>query len=111
MSSTVLISCLVVGLANYFFRYFPLHRVKTTVSQSRGNGPLAQVLDCIGVASICALLVVSSVPEIMQHPHKFWPTLAGLLSLILSFWRTRSIVISTLAGALVYGLIVKLMLT
>jgi hypothetical protein len=35
------------------------------------------LLDTIGIASICALLVVSSVPEILSDSHRLLPTLVG----------------------------------
>lgn len=54
-----------------------------------------------------ALLIVSSVPEIQQHTNKLLPTLIGCLTLTLCFYRTRSIVISTLLGAFCYGIAFK----
>jgi hypothetical protein len=62
------------------------------------------LLDTIGIASICALLVVSSVPEILADAHRLAPTLIGFLVLGLAFWKTRSIIIPTLLSALAYGL-------
>ena len=51
------------------------------------------LLDTIGIASICALLVVSSVPEILADAHRLAPTLIGFLVLGGAFWKTRSIII------------------
>jgi hypothetical protein len=60
------------------------------------------LLDTIGIASICALLIVSSVPEILSDSRRLLPTLVGFAVLGLAFWKTRSIIIPTLS-ALAYG--------
>ena len=62
----------------------------------------------IGIASICALLVVSSVPEILADAHRLAPTLIGFLVLGAAFWKTRSIIVPTLLSALAYGLAWKI---
>jgi hypothetical protein len=66
------------------------------------------LLDTIGIASICALLVVSSVPEILADAHRLAPTLIGFLVLGGAFWKTRSIIVPTLLSALAYGLAWKI---
>ena len=88
MSYEVLLLGLLVGVANYCFRY---------------------LLDTIGIASICALLVVSTAPEVMHDTRRFVPTLVGFAVLGASFYKTRSIIIPTLLSALAYGLAWKVM--
>lgn len=108
MSRDIVIISLVVGLANYLFRYMPLrYRASARKSENYHNRYLSRILDGIGIASICALLVVSSVPTVLHDEHKLAPTLAGFALLILVFFKTRSIVIATLSGALCYGLVFK----
>ncbi|XPE42077.1 hypothetical protein ACNKHK_17270 [Shigella flexneri] len=53
------------------------------------------LLETIGITSICALLVVSTAPEVM-HDRRFVPTLVGFVILGASFYKTRSIIIPTL---------------
>lgn len=106
MNLSVVIIGLVVGTANYVFRYLPL-RLGAKRKSSAGAGVISVLLDAIGVASICALLVVSSVPEVMRDQAKLVPTLVGFAVLTACFYRTRSIVIATLAGALCFGLAFK----
>ncbi|WP_413737270.1 L-valine transporter subunit YgaH [Sodalis sp. RH21] len=108
MNTSVIFIGLVVGMANYFFRYFPLRFNRTRGSQQRGARWVGLILDGIGIASICSLLVVSSVPEVMRDSGKLLPTLAGFAVLTACFYYTRSIVISTLVGALCFGLAYKL---
>jgi branched-subunit amino acid transport protein len=109
MSTNVILVCLLVGTVNYLFRYLPL-RMGARQKLGPKSGPLSRVLDSIGIASICALLVVSSTPEILRDQQKLLPSLAGFVLLALIFWRTKSIIIATLTGALAYGLVFKVML-
>lgn len=113
MSTSVLMTGLVVGLANYLFRYLPLllgaRQSDQKQRQEQGQGRIGRVLDGIGLASICALLVVSSVPEVMRQSDRLVPTLVGFAVLTGCFRPTRSIVLSTLAGALSYGIAFKLL--
>ena len=97
MSYEVLLLGLLVGVANYCFRYLPL-RLRVGI-----------LLDTIGIASICALLVVSTAPEVMHDTRRFVPTLVGFAVLGASFYKTRSIIIPTLLSALAYGLAWKVM--
>ncbi|WP_312952237.1 L-valine transporter subunit YgaH [Superficieibacter sp.] len=103
MSNSVLWLGLLVGCVNYLFRYLPL-RLPTASRQPATRGATSVLLDTIGIASICALLVVSCAPEVMADLRRLLPTLAGFAVLGISFWKTRSIIIPTLFSALAYGL-------
>ena len=109
MSTDVILVCLLVGTVNYLFRYLPL-RLGSRQKSGLKNGPLSRVLDSIGIASICALLVVSGAPDVMRDPQRLLPSLAGFVLLTLIFWATKSIIIATLTGAVTYGLVFKVML-
>ncbi|MFP9229514.1 L-valine transporter subunit YgaH [Pectobacterium cacticida] len=107
MSTNVILIGLMVGLVNYLFRYLPLRLSTSRASDSLQHGRKALLLDSIGIASICALLIVSSVPDMLAHHEKLWPTLMGFIALTACFYKTRSIVLSTLLGALCYGIAFK----
>ncbi|EOF4704299.1 L-valine transporter subunit YgaH [Klebsiella oxytoca] len=107
MNSDVLLIGAVVGCVNYLFRYLPL-RLRAGNARPTRRGPVSVLLNTIGIASICALLVVSSVPEILHDSHRLFPTLAGFAVLGLAFWKTRSIIIPTLLSALTYGVVWKI---
>jgi hypothetical protein len=107
MDANVLILGVLVGGVNYLFRYLPL-RLRENAARTAQRGPISILLDTIGIASICALLVVSSVPEILADGRRLAPTLVGFAVLGLSFWKTRSIIIPTLLSALAYGLAWKI---
>ncbi|MBT9431669.1 L-valine transporter subunit YgaH [Candidatus Sodalis endolongispinus] len=110
MGNTVFIIACVVGTANFLFRWLPLRLAGNAGRRPLRNGLLGRVLDSIGIAAICALLVVSCLPDIMHEPQRAWPALAGFLTLTLLFGRTRSIVMATLSSALVYGVVYKCLL-
>ncbi|HHG8773386.1 TPA: L-valine transporter subunit YgaH [Raoultella planticola] len=107
MNSNVLIIGIVVGCVNYLFRYLPL-RLRADHSHPARRGPISVLLDTIGIASICALLIVSSVPEILSDARRLLPTLLGFAVLGVAFWKTRSIIIPTLLSALAYGVAWKI---
>ncbi len=54
---------------NYLFRYLP-PRLRAGNARPTRRGPLSVLLDTIGIASICALLIVSSVPEILSDSRR-----------------------------------------
>ena len=107
MSYEVLLLGLLVGCANYCFRYLPL-RLRMGNTRPARRGATGVLLDTIGIASICALLVVSTAPEVMHDASRFIPTLVGFAVLGVSFYKTRSIIIPTLLSALGYGLAWKI---
>ncbi len=111
MNINVIVIGLVVGAANYLFRYFPLRFSRASRQKTVNGSWTARILDGIGIASICSLLVVSSVPSVMREHDKLLPTLAGFAVLALCFYHSRSIVLSTLAGALSFGLVYKFFIT
>ncbi|WP_202967012.1 L-valine transporter subunit YgaH [Trabulsiella odontotermitis] len=103
MSTDVLFLGLLVGCVNYLFRYLPL-RLRAGHHHPSHRGPVGVLLDTIGIASICALLVVSTAPEVMTDARRLLPTLIGFAVLGISFWKTRSIIFPVLLSALAYGL-------
>ncbi|AOM40892.1 L-valine transporter subunit YgaH [Xenorhabdus hominickii] len=106
IDNKILIIGLVVGAANFLFRYLPL-RLGANRSPAGKAGNTGVILDSIGIASICSLLIVSGIPDVMQEHKKLFPTLIGCLTICLFFYKTRSISISTLSGATVFGIIFK----
>ncbi|HHL1713798.1 TPA: L-valine transporter subunit YgaH [Klebsiella pneumoniae] len=95
MNSEVLLLGVIVGGVNYLFRYLPL-RLRAGHARPARRGPVS------------ALLVVSSVPEILADAHRLAPTLTGFLVLGAAFWKTRSIIVPTLLSAFAYGLAWKI---
>ncbi len=78
MSYEVLLLGLLVGAANYCFRYLPL-RLRVGNARPTKRGAVGILLDTIGIASICALLVVSTAPEVMDARYTPFRAHAGRL--------------------------------
>ncbi|VVA49609.1 putative L-valine exporter [Serratia ficaria] len=110
MNADVVIIGLVVGCANYLFRYLPLRLAPSRAQPGIKRGKTALLLDSIGIASICALLVVSSTPVVMREPDKLLPTLVGFAALGLCFYRSKSIILSALIGATAFGITLKILI-
>ena len=63
MSYEVLLVGLLVGVANYCFRYLPL-RLSVGNARPTTRGAVGILLATIVIASICAVLVVSSATDV-----------------------------------------------
>lgn len=96
MRIEVLALALIVGVANYAFRYGP---VAARLGEGQA-GRMARFLAATGPAAIATLVVASALPLVGTDP---LPLLAGVLAVLgLWVWR-RSVVLATLAGAVAYG--------
>lgn len=96
--------CLSVGLGTYLFRYLPT-RMR---GGARLGGPLGAFLGSVGVAAVAALLAASVAPYLVEAgeaPLKTVPAVAGLAGTVLAFRWRRDVAVSTLAGAVVFGLL------
>ncbi|WP_342355488.1 AzlC family ABC transporter permease [Xenorhabdus budapestensis] len=54
-----------------------------------------------------AILAGAGTPDVMQEHNKFFSTLTGCLIICACFYKTRSIIITTLFGAAIFGLTFK----
>jgi len=100
MRTEVLVLCLVVGFCTWGFRYFPL---RADLRDLPPDGPLARFLAATGPAAIATLLVAEVMP--LLHPPLIGqiPLVAGVLAVLaVYFWR-KSVVLATVAGAVIYG--------
>lgn len=102
MNSEILLLAAIVGFANWAFRYGPM-RFGLGARDDK-NGALARFLGSTGPAAIATLSVASILPMVGPEAAKLLPMGAGIAAVLgLWFWR-RSVVLSTLAGPLAYGL-------
>ncbi len=102
MRVEVLALAVVVGLANYAFRYGP---IAARLGEGRAGGAMARFLAATGPAAIATLVVASVLP--MMGTARL-PLVAGVLAVLgLWVWR-RSVVLATLGGAVAYGAVFAL---
>lgn len=102
MRIEVLALALIVGFANYAFRYGP---VRFGLGEGRAAGPMARFLAATGPAAIATLVTASVLP---MAGAAALPLLAGVVAVLaLWAWR-RSVVLATLAGSVAYGAVFAL---
>lgn len=103
MRVEVLVLALIVGLANYAFRYGP---IGARLGEGQGGGRMARFLAATGPAAIATLVVASALPMVDGAA---LPMAAGGAAVLgLWAWR-RSVVLATLAGSAVHGVVVWLL--
>lgn len=94
----VLALALVVGAANWAFRYLP---IRFGLGSGAERGVLARFLAAVGPAAIATLFVASSLPFV-QAGAVLAPFVGTLAVVAVFLWR-RSVVLATLAGAVAYA--------
>lgn len=94
----VLVLALVVGAANWGFRYLP---IRFGLGSGAEGGVLARFLAAVGPAAIATLFVASALPFV-QGGAVLAPAMGTLGVAAVFLWR-RSVVLATLAGAVAYA--------
>ncbi len=98
MRVEVLVLALLVGAANYAFRYGP---IAARLGEGQAAGWPGRFLAATGPAAIATLVVASVLP--LAAGGGVVPLAAGVGAVLgLWVWR-RSVVLATLAGAVAYG--------
>lgn len=97
MRLEVLALALIVGLANYAFRYGP---IAARLGDGQTGGFMARFLAATGPAAIATLVVASVLPLVGGERV---PLVAGVAAVLaLWVWR-RSVALATVGGAIAYG--------
>ena len=107
MSLEIILVGIMVGIANFASRFGPFwviqkHQQNT---QKRGSTWVKIALGSIGIAAISSMLVVATLPPLIETPNKSFAMLMGFITLTAMYFKFRRIVLATLTAALVYGLI------
>jgi branched-subunit amino acid transport protein len=94
---------LLAGAANWAFRALP---VMTRSDRLAASGWLQRFLSATGPAAIATLFVAAILPALGPGFPTLLPVIAGILAVLVTYAARRSVVVATLAGALVHGLTV-----
>ncbi len=107
MNIEIILVGIVVGIANFASRFGPFFVIQKFKQdeQKRGALWLKIALGSIGIAAISAMLVVATLPPLVEKPNKSVAMLIGFLVLTLLYFKFKQIVPATLTAALTYGLI------
>ena len=107
MNLEIILVGIVVGITNFASRFGPLYilQKQQAQQQKRGRLWLKIALGAIGISAISAMLVVATLPPLLQNPDKIFAMSMGFIVLIALYFKFRKIVSATLIAALVYGLV------
>lgn len=107
MNIEIILVGIVVGLANFASRFGPFFVMQKfhEGSQKRGSLWIKIALSSIGIAAISSMLVVATLPPLLETPNKSFAMLAGFIVLAGLYFKFKQIVPATLTAALTYGLV------
>ena len=74
-------------------------------AQNRGATWLKIALGSIGIAAISSMLIVATLPPLIETPNKSFAMLVGFIVLAGLYFKFKQIVPATLTAALSYGLV------
>lgn len=101
MNWDLLTVALMAGAANWAFRALPIIAHKR---HATAGGWLGRFLASTGPAAIGTLFVAAILPSMTLDLVRLVPVLAGTAAVLGVFFTQKSVVLATLAGALVHGL-------
>ena len=107
MNIEIILVGIVVGIANFASRFGPFFVIQKFQqgSQKRGALWLKIALGSIGIAAISSMLVVATLPPLLDTPNKSFAMLVGFIILAGLYFKYKQIVPATLTAALSYGLV------
>lgn len=107
MNLEIILVGIVVGIANFASRFGPLFFIQKNHQnkQQRGAVWLKIALGSIGIAAISSMLVVATLPPLIETPNKSFAMLVGFIVLTGLYFKFKKIVPATLTAALAYGLV------
>jgi branched-subunit amino acid transport protein len=106
MNWELLTVALLAGAANWAFRALP---ILARMDRMAVGGWLGRFLSSTGPAAIATLFVASILPALTPDVARLAPVLTGTVAVLATWIARRSVVLSTLAGAVAHGLTVWLM--
>ena len=107
MDLQIILVGILVGIANFASRFGPFFVIQKFQqgSQKRGALWIKIALGSIGIAAISSMLVVATLPPLLEAPNKSFAMLVGFAVLIGLYFKFKQIVPATLTAALTYGLV------
>ena len=107
MDLHIILVGILVGIANFASRFGPFYFIQKNQQnkQSRGSTWLKIALSCIGISAISSMLVVATLPPLIETPNKSFAMLVGFIVLTGLYFKFKRIVLATLTAALAYGVV------
>lgn len=107
MHIEIILIGILVGIANFVSRFGPfwLLEKKQQTQQNKGNVWIGIAMGAIGMSAICSMLMVATLPPLLEDSTKSFAMGCGFVVLITIYFASKKIVLATLLAALVYGLV------
>ena len=107
MDLHIILVGILVGIANFASRFGPFYFIQKNQKngQQRGSVWLKIALGSIGIAAISSMLIVATLPPLIETPNKSFAMLVGFVVLSGLYFKFKRIVLATLTAALAYGLV------
>ena len=107
MNLEIILVGIIVGITNFASRFGPFWVIQKhhENAQKRGATWIKIALGSIGIAAISSMLVVATLPPLIETPNKSFAMLVGFVVLAGIYFKYKRIVLATLTAALVYGII------
>lgn len=100
MNTELLAVALMAGAANWAFRVLP---TLAHTDRLAPGGLLERFLSATGPAAIATLFVAAILPEVSVEVARLVPLALGTLAVLATWGASRSVVLATLAGAILHG--------
>ena len=107
MHIEIILIGIIVGIANFVSRFGPFWFLekKNNEQQHKGNVWIGVAMGAIGMSAICSMLMVATLPPLIEDTSKSFAMACGFVTLIVIYFWSKKIVLATLLAALVYGLV------
>lgn len=107
MNLEIILVGIIVGIANFTSRFGPFYVIEKFKKDSQKRGALwiKIALSSIGIAAISSMLVVATLPPLLENPNKSLAMLSGFIVLAILYFKFQKIVPATLTAALTYGVV------
>lgn len=107
MNIEIILVGILVGIANFSSRFGPFWVMQKFKQNSQRRGALwvKIALGSIGISAISAMLVVATLPPLLETPNKSFAMMVGFVVLSAIYFKFKRIVLATLTAALAYGLV------
>ena len=107
MDLNIILVGILVGIANFASRFGPFYVIHKSQknTQNRGATWLKIALGSIGISAISAMLIVATLPPLIETPDKSIAMLVGFIVLTGLYFKFKQIVPATLTAALAYGIV------
>lgn len=102
MRGDLLVVAVIVGVGTWLFRFLPTRLRGLSAAR---NPRVTVAMESIGPAAIATLFVASILPEVSGGGGGLAPVLGGCAATVLAYRARGDVLLATVTGTLVYGVV------